>query len=155
MLKSEIKKGNVRGNKQAIKKHVLYTNKEEKNFTLNKINSLYVNKKLNYSYHVLNKSAISFKDTDVKEIINNGNFNIISYDFLDYDIRVLIRGKKGYTTVNQRGKKELCNYCIVISLLKNEIVTIYYNPINDNHKTINWKLYKGNNINIIDKINTF
>jgi hypothetical protein len=155
MLKSYIQKGNIKTNNASIKKHILYTSKKEKEFTLNLINSLYVNKNINYSYHVLNKSCISFKNEDVKEIINNNEFNIISYDFLTYDIRALIRGTKSYNSINQKGQKEKVNYCIVLSLLHNEIVTIYYNKIKDNHKNINWNLYKGNNINIIDKINTF
>lgn len=54
----------------------------------------------------------------------------------NWDERIVIRDNKISKT--DKGKQ---NLCIVLSLSKNEVITAYYNPLDDNHATINMDRY--------------
>lgn len=54
----------------------------------------------------------------------------------NWDERIVIRDNKISKT-----DKDKQNLCIVLSLSKNEVITAYYNPLDDNHATINMDRY--------------
>lgn len=56
------------------------------------------------------------------------------------DKRVLIRSKKSYFVDIDNTLTE-CNLCFVISIITGQIITAYYNEVNDNHNTIDWLRY--------------
>jgi hypothetical protein len=57
---------------------------------------------------------------------------IEAHDNIPGDIRVLVRGKVAGNYV-----------CAVVSLVKNEVVTTYWNEAGDHHKTIDMSQYKS------------
>ena len=56
------------------------------------------------------------------------------------DKRVVLRSRDIYNVMVGEDIIE-CNLCFVISILKGEVITAYYNNINDSHDTINWNRY--------------
>jgi hypothetical protein len=66
---------------------------------------------------------------DAKETLRTGTVIEVHNDRGDW--RALVRGKNGY--------------CTVVSLETNRILTVYFNAPDDNHDTLNHKLYHGGN----------
>ena len=90
----------------------------------------------------LNTAGLSLKDID--KILNKNNIKdlIIEYNRTltdknkTWDERIVIRDNE----ISKTNKGEQ-NLCIVLSLSKNEVITAYYNPLYDNHATINMDRY--------------
>lgn len=81
-----------------------------------------------YSYIRLNERNID--ELSVQKTIKHGQ--IVEFHFKDGDARVLLRGKAnvdGYSI------------CVVLSLTKKQIITIYKNEYYDNHDTLHNELY--------------
>lgn len=69
-------------------------------------------------------------DKEIQETIKNGE--LVELHYKNGDSRVLLRNRKSYN-----GK----NICVVLSLSRSEIVTVYSDSANDNHRTLNWRNY--------------
>lgn len=91
-----------------------------------------------YSYTRQHERDIS--DIAIQKTIKYGN--IVEFHYKDGDSRVLLRGMcntDGYSV------------CVVLSLSKKEIITIYKNKIMDNHDTLHKEIY-DNKIDIMKYI---
>ena len=74
------------------------------------------------------------------DTIRGGLFDIIEYNRVRDDIRLVISSYKTYS-VNIDGKETTCIMNICISVKHNKIITLWYNDILDTHKTINMERY--------------
>jgi hypothetical protein len=91
-----------------------------------------------YSYIRLNEREIP--ETSVEKTIKYGN--IIEFHYKDGDARVLLRG---------RSNVDGYSICVVLSLSKKQIITIYKNEFMDNHDTLHNEIY-NNKIDIMKYI---
>ena len=147
MLKAENEQGNVRQSKYPQqKRHISQINERGLKILIDKFNKLDKSKTTIHG-HLLNKKTISFIEEDIYKLLNKDIKNmIVEYNrtFTDeiLDERIVIRDNE----VVQTDKGEQ-NLCIVLSLIKNEIITAYYNLPNDNHTTIDMNRYDKYPIN--------
>ena len=147
MLKAENEQGNVRQSKYPQqKRHISQINERGLKILIDKFNKLDKSKTTIHG-HLFNKKTISFREEDIYKLLNKDIKNmIVEYNrtFTDeiLDERIVIRDNE----VVQTDKGEQ-NLCIVLSLIKNEIITAYYNLPNDNHTTIDMNRYDKYPIN--------
>lgn len=144
MQKAENKIGKVKKSKYPQqKRHRSQMNEWALNTLVDKFNKLDKSKTTIHG-HLLGKKTITFSKEDIDKILNKNNIKdlIIEYNRTltdknkNWDERIVIRDNKISQT--DKGKQ---NLCIVLSLSKNEVITAYYNPLDDNHATINMDRY--------------
>lgn len=108
------------------------------------------------SNHVRDKVEVSFSLRRIQELLEsnnlenliievNVNFSNVN-DSVSDDIRILVRDSEAvYTTITNKRTGQIsqipCNMCFVYSLTSNRLVTVYWNPANDNHDSIDWNRY--------------
>lgn len=148
MRKGYINRGFVRRTRNQEKKHYTQFTYDELLYLENKIRSLdMIN--LKPSAHLLSKPSISYKLDDIMKTLMDKDVKDMIIEFNstkkgnNIDKRVLLRSKDEYE-VKIDNNIVKCNLCFVVSLLNNEIVTVYYNESKDNHNTINWYRYNAN-----------
>lgn len=147
--------------KNQIKKHFLQMTKSEKELLQILLSNIDV-ENLQYSYHLLLKLNTTYAKSIIISLLSSENIldNVIELNINknDYgnvsDIRVLLRDKNLYRVkmldYNTNIESiENANLCVVYSITNNRIVTAYWNNVNDDHKTINWKRY-NQYINILE-----
>lgn len=108
------------------------------------------------SNHVRDKVEVSFSLRRIQELLESSNLeNLIievnvnfpnDTDSVPDDIRILVRDSEAvYTTITNKRTGQVsqisCNMCFVYSLTSNRLVTVYWNPANDNHDSIHWNRY--------------
>lgn len=108
------------------------------------------------SNHVRDKVKVSFSLRRIQELLESSNLeNLIievnvnfpnDNDSVPDDIRILVRDSEAvYTTMTNKRTGQVsqipCNMCFVYSLTANRLVTVYWNPANDNHDSIDWNRY--------------
>jgi hypothetical protein len=89
-----------------------------------------------------------------KNIIKEGKLplKIVEYNetlkFYGVDRRVVVRSEKAEYVTYHPGKTEevtgYANLCFVVSLNTGEIITAYYNGVNDNHTSLDTRRYDEN-----------
>ena len=127
--------GEVKVTNGQIKKHVSQFTEKEFRF----LNSIVRGRKTQLSYHAkLRMSELNISCNKIKESLKS--FNIIEFNYKEaiQEARVLLRSTKEFKLDD--GK--FYNLCCVVSLTENDIVTLYWNLINDNHSTINVDRYQ-------------
>lgn len=72
----------------------------------------------------------SISELDIQRVIKFGS--IIEFHYKDGDLRVLIRGTE---------KVNHDSVCVVVSINKKHIVTVYKNDCEDNHYTLHKEIY--------------
>ena len=137
--KGELNKGIVRTTEGQVKKLYSIMAPEEIEKCYVAINNI-ANKYWKISKHLKEKSTVSWSLKDIMETIRGGLFDIIEYNRVKDDIRLVISSYKTYT-VNIDGKETTCIMNICISVKHNKIITLWYNDILDDHKTINMERY--------------
>lgn len=143
MRKGVINRGIVRRTYKQEKKHYTQLSKEELIYLKKKIYSI---RNIKPSWHLVEKNDILIRKSDILKVLRDSEIKdlIIEYNvtpnFHGVDKRVVLRSREEYT-VDTGDNVVQCNLCFVISILKGEIITAYYNNINDNHETINWARY--------------
>ena len=137
--KGELKKGVVRRTEGQVKKLYSQMTNEELEKCSVAINNV-ANKYWKISKHLKEKSTVSWSLRDIMDTIRDGSFDIIEYNRVKDDIRLVISSYKTYT-VNIDGKETTCIMNICISVKHNKIITLWYNDILDTHKTINMNRY--------------
>lgn len=108
------------------------------------------------SNHVRDKVEVSFSLRRMQELLESSNLeNLIievnvnfpnDTDSVPDDIRILVRDSEAvYTTITNKRTGQVsqipCNMCFVYSLTSNRLITVYWNPANDNHDSIDWNRY--------------
>ena len=137
--KGELKKGVVRVTEGQQKKLYSQMTAEEIEKCYCAINNC-ANKYWKISKHLKEKSAVSWSLRDIMDTIRGGAFDVIEYNRIRDDIRVVISSYKTYS-VEIDGKETTCIMNICKSLKHNKIITLWYNDILDTHKTINMNRY--------------
>ena len=138
-FKGELKKGTVRTTEGQVKKLYSMMTPEEIERCYIAINNV-ANKYWKISKHLKEKSTVSWNLKDIIDTIRGGLFDIIEYNRVKDDIRLVISSYKTYS-VNIDGKETTCIMNICISVKHNKIITLWYNDILDTHKTINMERY--------------
>lgn len=149
MLKGEVFRASHKNIFQE-KKHASQMNRKEKRCLISKLHSLH--SELEFSNHVLTKKGISFDEDMVLELLNSASCSeIVEYNettncLNEVDCRILLRSHEAYLVniidhISHKQNTRLCNLCVVISLISGRVVTIYWNPETDMHKTLNKKNY--------------
>ncbi|MBQ8997144.1 MAG: hypothetical protein IJ086_00460 [Clostridium sp.] len=143
MRKGIINKGFIKKTYKQKKKHYTQLTGEEFEYLESKLKEL---KEIKPSWHLVEKNDILIKKLDVFKVLNDKNLRDLIIEFNitpnknGYDKRALLRSRDVYN-VNINNNSVKCNLCFVISILKGEVVTAYYNEVNDNHDSIDWNRY--------------
>lgn len=141
--------------KNQIKKHIKDVSCTELREILDivELNNLHY---IQLSNHVRDKVEVSFSLRHIQELLESSNLeNLIievnvnfpnDTDSVPDDIRILVRDSEAvYTTITNKRTGQVshipCNMCFVYSLTSNRLVTVYWNPANDNHDSIDWNRY--------------
>lgn len=141
--------------KNQIKKHIKDVSCTELREILDivELNNLHY---IQLSNHVRGKVEVSFSLRHIQELLESNNLeNLIievnanfpnDNDSVPDDIRILVRDSEVvYTTMTNKRTGQVsqipCNMCFVYSLTANRLVTVYWNPANDNHDSIDWNRY--------------
>ena len=145
-FKGEIKKGTVRKTNNQFKKFVTQFKGDDFEKCLIAINNT-LHKKIYASSHLRRKSAVSYSMKEICDVLKSGKYDIIEYNYVQYsdyrDNRVVVKSWDSYN-VNVDGKDTECNMIFVLSVTNNQIVTLWYNNVDDNHNTLNMKRYDKN-----------
>lgn len=146
MFKGEIKKGTVRSTSNQFKKFVTQFKGDDFEKCLIAINNT-LHKKIHASSHLRRKSAVSYDMKEICDVLKSGKYDIIEYNYVQYsdhrDNRVVVKSWDSYQ-VDIDGKDTECNMIFVLSVTNNQIVTLWYNSIDDDHKTLNMSRYNKN-----------
>ena len=137
--KGELKKGTVRVTEGQQKKLYSQMTSEELERCYIAINNA-AGKHWKISKHLKEKSSVSWNLKDIMKTIRDGSFDVIEYNRTGNDIRIVVNSYKTYS-VDIDGKETTCTMTIVLSIRHNKIVTLWYNDILDDHKTINMNRY--------------
>ena len=143
MRKGVINKGLVKKTYKQEKKHYTQLSEEELSYLEDSIYSL---GRITPSWHLVEKNNLLIKKNDILKILKDPNIKdlIVEYNVTssskNVDKRVLLRSRDVYMVDIDKSATE-CNLCFVISIIKGEVVTAYYNEIDDDHKTIDWNRY--------------
>lgn len=141
--------------KNQIKKHIKDISCTELREILDivELNNLHY---IQLSNHVRDKVEVSFSLRHIQELLESNNLeNLIievnvnfsnDNDSDSEDIRILVRDSEAvYTTITNKRTGQVsqipCNMCFVYSLTSNRLITVYWNPANDNHDSIDWNRY--------------
>ena len=139
IYKGELKRGIIRTTEGQVKKLYTQMTNEEIEKCYSAINNC-ANRYWKISQHLKEKSTVSWNLKDIMDTIRGGLFDIIEYNRVRDDIRLVISSYKTYS-VNIDGKETTCIMNICISVKHNKIITLWYNDILDTHKTINMERY--------------
>lgn len=146
MRKGIINRGLVKKTYKQQKKHYTQLSIEELDYLEKMLHNL---KKIRPSWHFVEKKDILIKKKDILKVIKDSDIRnlIIEYNTTKksygIDKRVVLRSKEVYNVEIGENIIE-CNLCFVISILSGEVITAYYNNINDNHENIDWARYNKN-----------
>lgn len=141
--------------KNQIKKHIKDISCTELREILDiiELNNLHY---IQLSNHVRDKVEVSFSLRHIQELLESNNLeNLIIEVNVNFsndndsdpeDIRILVRDSEAvYTTITNKRTGQIsqipCNMCFVYSLTSNRLITVYWNPANDNHDSIDWNRY--------------
>lgn len=141
--------------KNQIKKHIKDISCTELREILDivELNNLHY---IQLSNHVRDKVEVSFSLRHIQELLESNNLeNLIIEVNVNFsndndsdpeDIRILVRDSEAvYTTITNKRTGQVsqipCNMCFVYSLTSNRLITVYWNPANDNHDSIDWNRY--------------
>lgn len=147
MLKAENDIGNVKkANTSQLKRHISQIDEKGLKILIDKFSKIDISK-TTIDKHLLNKKTISFNKQDIDDLLYRANLGEVKNMIIEYnntyleneqiwDERVILRDDKILqTTLGGQ------NLCIVLSLTRNIVVTAYYNPQKDKHKTIDMNRY--------------
>lgn len=137
--KGELNKGTVRVTEGQQKKLYSQMTPEELERCYIAINNI-ANKYWKISTHLKEKTSVTWSLKDIMDTIRTGSFDIIEYNRIRDDIRLIISSYKTYS-VDINGRETTCIMNICLSVKYNKVVTIWYNDILDTHKTINMNRY--------------
>lgn len=146
MLKGEIKKGTIRTTTGQQKKYITQFKDDDYQRCIIAINNM-LHQRIYASYHLRKKSTVSYNMKDICSVLKSGEFDIIEYNYVQYpdhrDNRIVVKSWNSYL-VEIDGKEQDCNMVFVLSVSNHQIVTLWYNSIDDDHDTLNMNRYDKN-----------
>lgn len=139
MLKGEIKKGIIRKTEGQEKKYVKQFKGDDYQRCIIAINNM-LHKRIYASYHLRKKSAVFYNMKTICSILKCGTFDIIEYNYTRGNGRILLESWETFP-VDIDGKTVNCIMKVVVEPKTAQVVTVYYNSIDDIHATLNMKRY--------------
>lgn len=146
MLKGEIKKGIVRKTEGQEKKYISQFKGDDYQRCIIAINNM-LHTKIYASYHLRKKSSVSYNMKTICSMLKDGAYDIIEYNYTRGQGRILLESWKTFP-VNIDGKLEDCIMKVVVEPKTNQVITVYYNSVDDTHATLNMKRY-NKDLNVI------
>ena len=145
-LRGEIKKGTIRTTTGQQKKYITQFKGDDYQRCIIAINNM-LHQRIYASYHLRKKSTVSYNMKDICSVLKSGEFDIIEYNYVQYpdhrDNRIVVKSWNSYL-VEIDGKEQDCNMVFVLSVSNHQIVTLWYNSIDDDHDTLNMNRYDKN-----------
>lgn len=144
-MNAKYHKGVIKKTENQRKKHVKQMTRKEQWYLREQIKNL---PNIKFTKHALNNN-VDVTIEQIKNTIKEYNY-IIEYNettdtYGKIDRRVLVRSSRVYKVDFHKTDgsviKGNANLCFVISIDTGYIITIYYNFINDEHKTIDMRRY--------------
>ena len=139
MLKGEIKKGTIRKTEGQEKKYINQFKGDDYQRCIIAINNM-LHKRIYASYHLRKKSAVSYNMKTICSILKRGEYDIIEYNYTRGNGRILLESWETFP-VDIDGKTTACVMKVVVEPKTAQVVTVYYNSIDDIHATLNMKRY--------------
>ena len=139
MLKGEIKKGIVRKTENQEKKYIKQFKGNDLEKCIIAINNM-LHQRIYASSHLRKKSAVSYNMKVICNMLKHGEYDVIEYNYTRGQGRVLVESWSTYP-VNIDGKLKDCVMKVVVEPKTNQIITVYYNSVDDTHATLNMKRY--------------
>lgn len=162
---THIKAGKVKFTNNQIKKHYSQISNIEFEYIENILKNM---NRIYLTTHLKNKiiwNAIDFADIDVcKYTLNKLSEDNLSRFIIEFNRvedrrggnsnRVLLRFDDDIYVLNKNNNKLKCNLCVVLNLNNNQIITAYFNKVNDYHVSINMNRY-DEKLDIIKSIEVY
>lgn len=139
MLKGEIRKGTVRKTENQEKKYIKQFKGNDLQKCIIAINNM-LHQRIYASSHLRKKSTVSYNMRTICEMLKYGEFDIIEYNRTRGNGRILVESWETFN-VNIDGKLTNCVMKVVIEPKTSQIITVYYNSVDDIHATLNMKRY--------------
>lgn len=139
MLKGEIKKGIVRKTEGQEKKLYSQFSSEDFQKCIIAINNM-LHKRIYASYHLRKKSTVSYNMKVICNMLKHGEYDVTEYNRTRGKGRILIESWETFP-VNIDGKLTDCVMKVVVEPKTNQVITVYYNSVDDIHATLNMKRY--------------
>lgn len=122
------------------KKHINQMTEEEKDFLLSYIKNIPADA---WSYNFYTENRIKERGGTKEFILESIQIGeLIEYHLRNGRNRILLRGKKAVSDVHPYVP------CVVLELKTKKIITVYWNHIDDNHRTIKMENY-NEELNVI------
>lgn len=137
-IRAEFKKGIVSKTEGQEKKHYTQFTKAELRYLESRLRTI---KDVSLTRHARNK-GITINKGDIQRVLRSKDIKnqIIEFNCTRGDQRVLVRSRDIFDTIVD-GVSHRCNICFIVSLKDGVIVTVYYDDVNDNHKTVDFSRY--------------
>lgn len=139
MLKGEIKKGTVRKTEGQEKKYIKQFKNDDYQRCIIAINNM-LHQRIYASNHLRKKSTVSYNMKVICNMLKHGEYDVIEYNRTRGNGRILVESWETFN-INIDGKITECVMKVVIEPKTNQIVTVYYNSVDDIHATLNMKRY--------------
>lgn len=139
MLKGEIRKGTVRKTEGQEKKYISQFKGDDYQRCMIAINNM-LHTKIYASYHLRKKSTVSYNMKTICSMLKDGAYDVIEYNYTRGQGRILVESWETFP-VDIDGKTVNCVMKVVVEPKTGQIITIYYNDVNDTHTTLNMKRY--------------
>lgn len=145
----KFKHGQVKVTEGQRKKHVSQMSEYELHRLCRRIKGV---KRIRVSRHLKQKvenKEVSFTYSMIWDVLNNiHKTHVVEYNRTSFydkeESRVLLRTQKSYPVKIDEIGEVRCNLCFVLSINRGNIVTAYWNEVDDNHTTINLERYDEN-----------
>jgi hypothetical protein len=139
MLKGEIKKGTIRRTEGQEKKYVKQFKGDDYQRCIIAINNM-LHQRIYASYHLRKKSTVNYSMKTICDMLKHGEFDIIEYNRTRNNGRVLIESWSTFP-VDTDGKITDCVMKVVVEPKTSQVITVYYNSVDDTHASLNMKRY--------------
>lgn len=139
MLKGEIKKGIIRKTEGQEKKYISQFKGDDYQKCIIAINNM-LHTKIYASYHLRKKSTVSYNMKTICSMLKDGAYDVIEYNYTRGQGRILVESWETFP-VDINGKIEECIMKVVVEPKTAQVITVYYNDVNDTHATLNMRRY--------------
>jgi len=139
MLKGEIRKGTIRRTENQEKKYIKQFKGNDLEKCIIAINNM-MHQRIYASSHLRKKSAVTYNMKTICNMLKYGEFDVIEYNYTRGQGRILIESWECFP-VDINGKLTNCVMKVVIEPKTSQVITVYYNSVDDTHATLNMKRY--------------
>ena len=139
MLKGEIRKGTVRKTENQEKKYIKQFKGNDLQKCIIAINNM-LHQRIYASSHLRKKSTVSYNMKTICNMLKYGEFDVIEYNRTRGNGRILVESWETFP-VNIDGKLTDCVMKVVVEPKTSQVITVYYNSVDDTHSTLNMKRY--------------